>query len=101
MENIKYIELSYCDMPYMLHNQKGKKVKINGSLLELYNFGSYALIKVIEGINELPCNYYPTYRQQVFYEEKARVLYITSLNDEEKKQKTLEIINQFIKVVTK
>lgn len=27
MENIKYIELSYCDMPYMLQNQKCIKRK--------------------------------------------------------------------------
>lgn len=100
MENIKYIELSYCDMNYMLRNQKTKKLKIYKNLLEIYKFGNYALVKVIKGINELQC-YYPSYYQQVYYEEKAKEIFQSNLSDTEKKQKQLEIINQFIKTVTK
>lgn len=96
MENIKYIELSYCDMPYMLHNQKC--IKRNNRIL--YPFEKYAFIKITKGINRLHC-LYPSYKTQILYEEKAKELFDSELSDTEKKQKRLEIINQFIKAVTK
>lgn len=48
MKNTKYIELSYCDMPYMLKNQKCIKRKNQN----IYPF--------------------PSYRLQVYYEEKNK-----------------------------
>ena len=97
MESIKYIELSYCDMPYMLKNQKCIKRK-NQNIYTL--FEEYAFIKITKGINKLKC-LYPSYRLQVYYEEKAKEIFQSNLSDTEKKQKQLEIINQFIKAVTK
>lgn len=94
MENIKYIELSYCDMPYMLKNQKC--IKRNNRIL--YPFEKYAFIKITKGINKLHC-LYPSYRLQVYYEEKAKEIFQSNLSDTEKKQKALEIINEFIKKV--
>lgn len=93
---MKYIELSYCDMPYMLQNQKC--IKRNNRIL--YPFEKYAFIKITKGINKLHC-LYPSYKTQISYEEKAKELFNSNLSDEEKKQKQLEIINQFIKAVTK
>ena len=93
---MKYIELSYCDMPYMLKNQKC--IKRNNRIL--YPFEENAFIKITKGINKLKC-LYPSYRLQVYYEEKAKEIFQSNLSDTEKKQKQLEIINQFIKAVTK
>lgn len=94
MENIKYIELSYCDMPYMLKNQKC--IKRNNRIL--YPFEKYAFIKITKGINKLHC-LYPSYKLQVIYEEKSRELYNLGLSDEEKKTKNIDLINEFIKKV--
>lgn len=91
---MKYIELSYCDMPYMLHNQK--YIKRNNRIL--YHFEKYAFIKITKGINKLHC-LYPSYKLQVIYEEKAKKLFNSDLSNEEKKQKALKIINEFIKKV--
>ena len=91
---MKYIELSYCDMPYMLQNQK--YIKRNNRIL--YPFEEYAFIKIAKGINKLHC-LYPSYKTQILYEEKAKKLFSSDLSDEEKKQKTLKIINEFIKKV--
>ena len=93
---MKYIELSYCDMPYMLHNQKC--IKRNNWIL--YPFEEYAFIKITKGINRLHC-LYPSYKLQAIYEEKAKELFNSNLSNEEKKQKALEIINEFIKKVIK
>ena len=87
-------------MPYMLQNQKSKKLKIGKNLLELYEFEGYTLVKVIKDINELQC-IYPSYKNQILYEEKAKELFNSNLSNEEKKQKALEIINEFIKKVTR
>lgn len=84
MKNIKYIELSYCDMPYMLKNQKC--IKRNNRIL--YPFEKYAFIKITKGINRLHC-LYPSYKLQVAYEEKARKLLSSNLSDEEKKTKKI------------
>jgi len=94
MKNIKYIELSYCDMSYMLKNQKC--IKRNNRIL--YPFEKYAFIKITKGINRLHC-LYPSYRTQVFYEEKAKELFNSNLSDEEKRQKNSDLINEFIKKV--
>lgn len=83
-------------MPYMLKNQKC--IKRNNRIL--YHFEEYAFIKITKGINKLHC-LYPSYKTQISYEEKAKELFNSNLSDEEKKQKQLEIINQFIKTVTK
>ena len=91
---MKYIELSYCDMPYMLKNQKC--IKRNNRIL--YPFEEYAFIKITKGINKLHC-LYPSYKTQILYEEKTKKLFNLDLSDEEKKQKALEIINEFIKKV--
>ncbi len=93
---MKYIELSYCDMPYMLKNQKC--IKRNNRIL--YPFEEYAFIKITKGINKLHC-LYPSYKTQILYEEKAKELFNSDLSDEEKKQKQLEIINEFIEKVIK
>lgn len=93
---MKYIELSYCDMPYMLKNQKC--IKRNNRIL--YPFEKYAFIKITKGINKLHC-LYPSYKTQILYEEKAKELFNSDLSDEEKKQKALEIINEFIEKVVK
>ena len=93
---MKYIELSYCDMPYMLQNQKC--IKRNNQIL--YPFEEYAFIKITKGINKLHC-LYSSYKLQVTYEEKAKELFNSNLSDTEKKQKQLEIINEFIKKVIK
>lgn len=92
---MKYIELSYCDMPYMLKNQKC--IKRNNRIL--YPFEKYAFIKITKGINKLHCLY--PYKLQVTYEEKAKELFNSNLSDEEKKQKALEIINEFTEKVIK
>lgn len=92
MENIKYIELSYCNMPYMLKNQKC--IKRNN--LILYPFEKYAFIKIAKGINRLHC-FYPSYKLQVICEEKAKELFNSNLSDEEKKTKNTDLINEFIK----
>lgn len=94
MENTKYIELSYCDMPYMLKNQKC--IKRNNRIL--YPFEKYAFIKITKGINRLHC-LYPSYKLQVIYEEKAKELFNSDLSDEEKRQKNSDLINEFIKKV--
>lgn len=94
MKNIKYIELSYCDMPYMLKNQKC--IKRNNRIL--YPFEKYAFIKITKGINRLHC-LYSSYKLQVTYEEKAKELYNSDLSDEEKNIKKLDFINEFIKKV--
>lgn len=94
MENIKYIELSYCDMPYMLKNQKC--IKHNNRIL--YPFEKYAFIKITKGINRLHC-LYPSYKLQVIYEEKAKELFDSDLSDKEKKTKNIDLINEFIKKV--
>ena len=93
---MKYIELSYCDMPYML--QKQKRIKRNNRIL--YPFEKYAFIKITKGINRLHC-LYPSYKTQILYEEKAKELFNSDLSNEEKKQKALEIINEFIEKVIK
>lgn len=93
---MKYIELSYCDMPYMLRNQKC--IKRNNYIL--YTFEKYAFIKITKGINKLHC-LYPSYKNQILYEEKAKELFNSDLSDEEKKQKALETINEFIEKVIK
>jgi hypothetical protein len=93
---MKYIELSYCDMPYMLKNQKC--IKRNNRIL--YPFEEYAFIKITKGINKLHC-LYPSYKTQILYEEKAKELFNSDLSNEEKKQKSLEIINEFIEKVIK
>ena len=93
---MKYIELSYCDMPYMLKNQKC--IKRNNRIL--YPFEEYAFIKITKGINKLHC-LYPSYKTQILYEEKAKELFNSDLSDEENKQKALEIINEFIEKVIK
>ena len=93
---MKYIELSYCDMPYMLHNQKC--IKRNDRIL--YHFEEYAFIKITKGINKLHC-LYPSYKTQILYEEKAKELFNSDLSNEEKKQKALKIINEFIEKVIK
>lgn len=79
MTNTKYIELSYCDMPCML--QTLECIKHNNQIL--YTFGKYAFIKVLKGINRLKC-LYPSYKLQVFYEEKAKELFNSDLSNEEK-----------------
>lgn len=94
MKNINYIELSYCDMPYTLKNQKC--IKRNN--LILYHFEKYAFIKITKGINRLHC-LYPSYKLQVTYEEKAKKLYNSNLSDEEKRQEQTNLINEFIKKV--
>ena len=94
MKNVKYIELSYCDMPYMLKNQKC--IKRNNRIL--YPFKEYAFIKITKEINRLHC-LYPSYKLQVIYEEKAKELYNSDLSDEEKTQKNIDLINEFIKKV--
>lgn len=94
MKNTKYIELSYCDMPYMLKNQKC--IKRNNRIL--YHFEGYAFIKITKGINRLHC-LYPSYKLQVIYEEKAKELFDLDLSDEEKNIKKLDLINEFIKKV--
>lgn len=94
MKNIKYIELSYCDMSYMLKNQKC--IKRNNRIL--YPFEKYAFIKITKGINRLHC-LYPSYKLQVTYEEKAKELFDSDLSDEEKKTKNIDLINEFIKKV--
>ena len=91
---MKYIELSYCDMPYMLKNQKC--IKHNNRFL--YPFEEYTFIKITKGINRLHC-LYPSYKNQILYEEKAKELFNSDLSNEEKKQKALKIINEFIKKV--
>lgn len=91
---MKYIELSYCDMPYMLKNQKC--IKRNNRIL--YPFEKYAFIKITKGINKLHC-LYPSYKLQVIYEEKSRELFNSNLSDEEKKTKNLDLINEFIKKI--
>lgn len=91
---MKYIELSYCDMPYMLKNQKC--IKHNNRIL--YMFEKYAFVKITKGINKLHC-LYPSYKLQVIYEEKAKELYNLGLSDEEKKTKNIDLINEFIKKV--
>lgn len=93
---MKYIELSYCDMHYMLQNQKC--IKRNNRIL--YHFEEYAFIKITKGINRLHC-LYPSYKTQILYEEKAKELFNSNLSDEEKKQKALKIINEFIEKVVK
>lgn len=93
---MKYIELSYCNMPYMLKNQKC--IKRNNRIL--YPFKKYAFVKITKGINKLHC-LYPSYKLQVIYEEKAKELFNSDLSNEEKKQKALEIINEFIEKVVK
>lgn len=94
MKNIKYIELSYCDMPYMLKNQKC--IKRNNRIL--YPFEEYAFVKITKGINKLHC-LYPSYKSQVIYEEKAKELFNSDLSNEEKEQKNKDLINEFIKKV--
>lgn len=91
---MKYIELSYCDMSYMLHNQKC--IKRNDRIA--YPFKKYALVKITKEINKLHC-LYPSYKLQVTYEEKAKELYNSDLSDEEKKAKNIDLINEFIKKV--
>lgn len=93
---MKYIELSYCNMPYMLQNQK--HIKRNNRIL--YPFEEYAFVKITKGINKLHC-LYPSYKTQILYEEKAKELLNSNLSNEEKKQKALEIINEFIEKVIK
>lgn len=93
---MKYIELSYCDMPCMLQSQKC--IKRNNRIL--YPFEKYAFIKITKGINKLHC-LYPSYKTQILYEEKAKGLFNSNLSNEEKKQKALKIINEFIKQVIK
>ena len=63
---MRYIELSYCDMPYMLKNQKCIKRKNQ----ILYIFEKYAFVKIIKGINKLHC-LFPSYKLQVIFEEKV------------------------------
>lgn len=94
MENTKYIELSYCDMPCMLHNQKFYKK--NNCIL--YPFKKYTFVKIVKEINRLHC-LYPPYKLQVIYEEKAKELLNSNLSDEEKKQKNSDLIDEFIKKV--
>lgn len=91
---MKYIELSYCDMTYMLKNQKC--IKHNNKVL--YLFEKYAFIKITKGINRLHC-LYPSYKTQVIFEEKAKELFNSDLNNEEKRQKQTNLINEFIKKV--
>lgn len=91
---MKYIELSYCNMPYMLKNQKC--IKRNNRIL--YHFEEYAFIKIIKGINKLRC-LFPSYKSQVIFEEKAKELFDSNLSDEEKRQKQTNLINEFIKKV--
>ena len=91
---MKYIELSYCDMPYMLKNQKC--IKRNNRIL--YPSEEYAFIKIIKGINKLRC-LFPSYKSQVIFEEKAKELFDSNLSDEEKRQKQTNLINEFIKKV--
>lgn len=91
---MKYIELSYCDMPYMLKNQKC--IKHNNQIL--YTFGKYAFVKILNGINRLHC-LFPSYKLQVIFEEKAKELFDSNLSDEEKRQKQTNLINEFIKKV--
>lgn len=91
---MKYIELSYCNMPYMLKNQKC--IKRNNRIL--YPFEEYAFIKIIKGINKLHC-LFPSYKSQVIFEEKAKELFDSNLSDEEKRQKQTNLINEFIKKV--
>lgn len=91
---MKYIELSYCDMPYMLHNQKC--IKRNNRIL--YPFEEYAFIKITKGISKLHC-LYPSYKTQILYEEKAKELFNSNLSNEEKRQKQTNLINEFIKKV--
>ena len=63
---MRYIELSYCDMPYMLKNQKCIKRKNQ----ILYIFEKYAFVKIIKGINKLHC-LFPSCKLQVIFEEKV------------------------------
>lgn len=83
-------------MPYMLNNQKC--IKRNNRIS--YHFEEYAFIKITKGINKLHC-LYPSYKTQILYEEKAKKLFNSDLSNEEKKQKALEIINEFIEKVIK
>lgn len=94
MTKIKYIKLNYCNMPYMLKNQKC--IKRNNRIL--YPFEKYAFIKITKGINKLHC-LYSSYKLQVIYEEKSRELFNSNLSDEEKKTKNLDLINEFIKKI--
>lgn len=96
MKNIKYIELSYYDMPCMLQNQN--RIKYNNQIL--YTFGKYAFVKITKGINKLHC-LFPSYKLQVIYEEKAKELFNSNLSDEEKIQEQTNLINEFIKKVVK
>ena len=91
---MKYIELSYCDMPCMLQNQR--RIKRNNQIL--YAFEKYAFVKITNGINNLKC-LFPSYKSQVFYEEKAKELFDSNLSDEEKRQEQTNLINKFIKKV--
>ena len=93
---MKYIELSYCDMPYMLKNQKC--IKRNNQIL--YTFEKNAFVKITKGINKLHC-LFPSYKLQVIYEEKAKELFNSNLSDEEKIQEQTNLINEFIKKVVK
>ena len=94
MTKIKYIELSYCNMAYMLKNQEC--VKQNNQII--YKFGKYAFVKILNGINRLHC-LFPSYKLQVIFEEKAKELLDSDLSNEEKKQKQTNLINEFIKKV--
>lgn len=91
---MRYIELSYCDMPYMLKNQKCIKRKNQ----ILYIFEKYAFVKIIKGINKLHC-LFPSYKLQVIFEEKAKELLDSDLSDKEKRQEQTNLINKFIKKV--
>lgn len=81
-------------MPYMLKNQKC--IKRNNQIL--YPFKEYALVKITKEINRLHC-LYPSYKTQVIFEEKAKELFNSDLNNEEKRQKQTNLINEFIKKV--
>ena len=94
MTNINYIELSYCNMSYMLKNQKC--IKHNNQIL--YLFEKYAFVKITKGINKLRC-LFPSYKSQVIYEEKAKELFNSNLSNEEKRQEQTNLINEFIKKV--
>lgn len=95
MKNIKYIELSYCNMSCMLQNQKS--IKHNNKVL--YPFGKYAFVKITKGINRLLHCLYPSYKLQVIYEEKAKELFNSDLSNEEKRKEQTNLINEFIKKV--
>lgn len=91
---MRYIELSYYDMPYMLKNQKCIKRKNQ----ILYIFEKYAFVKIIKEINKLHC-LFPSYKLQVIFEEKAKELLDSDLSDKEKRQEQTNLINKFIKKV--